>query len=68
MHEHTTRGTKNYLDSWLFKGCSPFQSLCNLTGNRPQSATIHTANRVNTHFKNDITNNKKYERDNLPQL
>ncbi len=44
---------------WLFKGCSPFQSLCNLTGNHPQSATIHTANHVSTHFKNDITNNKK---------
>jgi len=28
-----------------FKGCSPLQLLCNLTGNRPQSATFHTAKR-----------------------
>ena len=40
-----TRGIKNCQNSWLFKGCSPFQLLCNLTGNRPQSATFHTANR-----------------------
>ena len=29
----------------LFKGCSPLQLLCNLIGNRPQTATFHTANR-----------------------
>jgi len=40
-----TRGIKNCRDSRLFKGCSPLQLLCNLTGNRPQSATFHTADR-----------------------
>jgi len=40
-----TRGIKNCRDSRLFKGCSPLQLLCNLTGNRPQSATFHTAKR-----------------------
>jgi len=53
---HTTRGIKNCRDSRLFKGCSPLQYLCNLTGNRPQSATFHTANRyaafVSRHFVN----------------
>ena len=39
-----TRGIKNCRDSRLFKGCSPLKLLCNLTGNRPQSATFHTAN------------------------
>jgi hypothetical protein len=40
-----TRGIKNCRDSRLFNGCSPLQLLCNLIGNRPQSATFHTANR-----------------------
>ena len=40
-----TRGIKNCRDSRLFKGCSPLQLLCILTGNRPQSATFHTAYR-----------------------
>ena len=44
-HETLTRGIKNCLDSRLLKGCSPLQFLCNLTGNRPQTATFHTANR-----------------------
>ena len=39
----TTRGIKNCRDSRLLKGCSPLQLLCNLTGNRPLSATFHTA-------------------------
>lgn len=39
------RGIKNCRDSRLFKGCSPLQLLRNLTGNRPQSATFHTADR-----------------------
>jgi len=43
-----TRGIKNCRDSWLFEGCSPLQLLCNLTGNRPQSATFHAANRWQT--------------------
>jgi hypothetical protein len=43
MHERTTRGIKNCRDSRLFKGFSPLQLLCNLTGNRLQSATFHTA-------------------------
>jgi len=43
--ETLTRGIKNCRDSRLFKGCSPLQLLCNLTGNRPQSATFHTAKR-----------------------
>jgi len=38
-----TRGIKNCRDSRLFKGCSPLQLLCNWIGNRPQSATFHTA-------------------------
>ena len=38
-------GIKNCLGSRLFKGCSPLQLLCNLIGNRPQSATFHTAKR-----------------------
>ncbi len=40
-----TRGIKNCRDSRLFKGFSPLQLSCNLTGNRPQSATFHTASR-----------------------
>jgi hypothetical protein len=35
----------NSRDSSKFKGCSPLQLLCNLIGNRPQSATFHTRNR-----------------------
>lgn len=42
-HDRTTRGIKNCRDSRLFKGCSPLQLLCNLTGNHSQSATFHTA-------------------------
>jgi len=38
-----TRGIKNCQVSRLFKDCSPLQLLCNLTGNRPQSATFNTA-------------------------
>lgn len=41
--ERLTRGIKNCRDSRLFKGCSPLELLCNSTGNRPQSATFHTA-------------------------
>jgi hypothetical protein len=41
-----TRGIKNCRDSRLFKGFSPLQLLCNLTGNRPQSATFHTAKKL----------------------
>ncbi len=48
-----TRGIKNCRDSRLFKGCSPLQLLCNLTGNCTQSATFHTANRYKT-FKTNI--------------
>ncbi len=40
-----TRGIKNCRFSWLFKGCSPLQLLCNWIGNRTQSATFHTAKR-----------------------
>lgn len=40
-----TSGIKNCRVSSKFKGCSPLQLLCNLTGNRTQSATFHTANR-----------------------
>ncbi|MCU4177725.1 hypothetical protein [Carboxylicivirga sp. N1Y90] len=42
-NETPTRGIKNCRDSRLFMGCSPLQLMCNLTGNRPQSATFHTA-------------------------
>ena len=38
--EMLTRGIKNCRISRLFKGCSPLQLLCNLTGNHPQSATF----------------------------
>jgi len=48
-----TRGIKNCRDGRLFEGCSPLQRLCNLIGNRPQSATFHTAN-VIAHFEQDI--------------
>ena len=34
---------KNCRDSRLFKGCCSLQLLYKLTGNRPQSATFHTA-------------------------
>ena len=33
----------NSRNSSKFKGGSPLQLSCNLTGNRPQSATFHTA-------------------------
>ena len=50
-----TRGIKNCRDIRLFKGCSPLQLLCNLIGNRPQSATFHTAS-VGSKFKNNHSN------------
>lgn len=40
-----TSGIKNCRERRLFKGCSPLQLLCNLTGTRPQTATFHTAKR-----------------------
>ncbi len=40
-----TSSIKNCRDSLIFKVCSPLQHLCNLTGNRPQSATFNTAER-----------------------
>jgi hypothetical protein len=43
-HQPVTRGIKNCRDIRLFKGCSPLQLSCNFIGNRPQSATFHTAN------------------------
>src|SRR5690554_4018982 len=49
-----TCGIKNCRDSRLFKGCSPLQLLCNLTGNRPQSATFHTAT-VTANYKKHKT-------------
>ncbi len=45
-----TCGIKNCRDSRLFEGCSPLQLLCNLIGNRPQSATFHIAT-VSVHCK-----------------
>lgn len=41
--DRITRSIKNCRGSRLFKGCSPLQLLCNLTGKRPQSATFHAA-------------------------
>ena len=38
-----TRGIKNCRDSRLFKGFSPFQPLCIITENRPQSANFYAA-------------------------
>jgi len=58
-HEPLTRGIKNSRDSMLFKGYSPLQLLCNLTGDRPQSATFHTAKRY-TQFKKYFSFNKKF--------
>jgi len=56
---HSTRGIKNYRDSRLFKGCSPLQPLCNLIGNRPQSATFHTAT-VERHLRKSSMNRISY--------
>ena len=50
-----TRGIKNCRDSRLFKNCSPLQLLRNLTGNRPQSATFHTATVTNKAKKKTAT-------------
>ena len=47
-----TRGIKNCRFNRFFKDCSPLQLLCNLIGNRPQSATFHTAN-VTINFKKE---------------
>jgi len=47
-----TRGIKNCRDSRLFKGCSPLLLLCNWIGNRPQSATFHTAKPLAVIIKN----------------
>ena len=55
-HESTTRGIKNCRDIGLFKGCSPLQLLCSLIGNRPQSATFHTANRCTQAKKRHSSN------------
>ncbi len=49
--DRITRGIKNCRFSRLFKGCSPLQLLCNLTGNRPQAATFHTATVVHNYFR-----------------
>jgi hypothetical protein len=57
--EPITRGIKNCRDSSLFKGCSPLQLLCNLTGNHPQSATFHTANVIAQCRKPEHQNNIK---------
>ena len=48
MHERTKRGIKNCPDSSLFKDCIPLQLLCNLIGNRPQSATLQMIGGVPT--------------------
>ena len=56
--EPLTRGIKNCRNSRLFKVCSPLQLLCNWIGNRPQSATFHTAN-VSTNFMTDDTMKEK---------
>jgi hypothetical protein len=44
-YERTTRGIKNCRGTWLIKVCNPLQPSCILIGNRPQSATFHTAKR-----------------------
>jgi hypothetical protein len=56
-----TRGIKNCRDSRLFKVCSPLQLLCTLIGNRPQSATFHTANVTHKHEKMNSENNTKLD-------
>ena len=55
-NQQVTRGIKNCRFSRLFKGCSPLQPLCNLIGNRPQSATFHTATVVCHAKKGEHTN------------
>jgi hypothetical protein len=50
-----TRGIKNCRGSWLFNGCSPLQLLYNLIGNRPQSATFHTANVIGVQLSAQAT-------------
>ena len=59
-----TRGIKNCRISRLFKGCSPLQLLCNLTGNHPQSATFsyrHTLP-ANTNMESSKTIIKSFEK------
>jgi len=58
--DRITRGIKNCRGSRLFKGCSPLQHLCNLTGNRPQSATFHTAT-VGRHCKKTVHETKNQQ-------
>lgn len=41
--QQVTHAINNCRDSTLFMGCSPHQVLNGLIGNRPQSATIHSA-------------------------
>jgi hypothetical protein len=57
-HENLTMYIKNRRDSSNIKGCSPLQLLCNLIGNRPQSATFHTATRYAQAVKKDKTDNQ----------
>jgi len=54
-----TSGIKNCRDSWLFNGCSPLQLSYNLTANRPQSATFHTASRYGQVKKTKRTADKR---------
>jgi len=41
----STRGIKNCRVCRLFKGCSPFQLLCKLTGDSPATGNISYRNR-----------------------
>jgi hypothetical protein len=46
--DRTAAANKRYKTlgfKWLFELSAPHQVRCNLTGNRPQSPTFHTANR-----------------------
>jgi len=49
MHDRTTRGIANKGFSGMRKVVVRFNFSCNLTGNRPQSLTGHTATVVSGH-------------------
>ena len=52
MHENTTMYKNNSLNSSKFKGCSPLQLLCNMTGKYHAVGYYSYTNRCNTYEKN----------------
>lgn len=55
----TTRYIQNGRYSSKFKGCSPLQLMFNLIGNRPQTATGHTAKRYQQVVEKSQRQNEK---------